>query len=218
MAEWINLFFSEFDLFFASIWNSLAVSTGVFFTPLFKIITFLGEKGILFFAAAIVLMLFKPTRKTGVCIFGAVALGAIITNIILKDLVARPRPFNFAPYDKWWTMAGQSAEDGFSFPSGHITACAAAALSMILSRGKKWIIPAIIVTALMCISRVYLVAHYSSDALVACIVGGASAVAAFFITKGLFNLFEKHQDKRFFAFILNFDITNLFKKEEKSDV
>ncbi len=218
MAEWLNLFFNDFDLFFGGIWHNLALNGGGIFTPFFKLITLLGEKGIIFFATAVVLMLFKPTRKTGVCIFGAVALGAIITNIILKDLVARPRPFNNAIYNGWWVTAGQSVEDGFSFPSGHITACASASLAVVLSRGKKWLAPAIIVTALMCVSRVYLVAHYSSDALFACLVGGASAVGAFFITKALFGLFEKHEDKKFFNFILNFDIRNLFKKEEKSDV
>ncbi len=215
MADWLNLIFKEFDLFFGGIWNNFAINAGNIFTPFFRLITFLGEKGIIFFSIAVVLMLFKPTRKTGVCIFGAVALGAIITNLVLKDLVARPRPFNNAPYNGWWITAGRSVEDGFSFPSGHITACAAASLAVVLSRGKKWLAPAIIVTAIMCVSRVYLVAHYSSDALVACIVGGASAVGAFFITKALFALFEKHQNKKFFDFVLNFDIRNLFKKKDE---
>ncbi|MCP6571144.1 hypothetical protein NL494_28655, partial [Klebsiella pneumoniae] len=62
-------------------------------TPLAKFITLIGEKGLVLFALAFIFMLFSKTRKLGVCLFGAVCCGALITNIILKDLIARPRPF-----------------------------------------------------------------------------------------------------------------------------
>ena len=213
MAIWLNEFFSGFDLFFGGAWNALAKSAGAFFNPFFLVITFLGEKGIIFFALGLVLLLFKKTRACGICVIGAVGLGAIITNLILKDLVARPRPFTVSPYDEWWVTAGQNPEDGFSFPSGHITAIASASLAVILVWGKKWILPGVGATALMCVSRCYLTAHYSSDALVACIVGAVSAVIAFFITKLIFYICEKNKDKKFFDFILNFDICAKKEKE-----
>ena len=52
----------------------------------------LGEKGIIFFLLALIFMCFSSERDTGVCVFGAVCCGALITNIILKDSIARPRP------------------------------------------------------------------------------------------------------------------------------
>lgn len=64
--------------------------SGAVLTPLMKVITFLGEKGIIFFLLALIFMCFSSERDTGVCVFGAVCCGALITNIILKDSIARP--------------------------------------------------------------------------------------------------------------------------------
>lgn len=69
--------------------HNLAEAAGGFFTPLCRAITLLGEKGILFLVLGIVLMLFPKTRKAGICMFGAVCCGALITNFWLKDFVAR---------------------------------------------------------------------------------------------------------------------------------
>ena len=92
-ALWLNTFFAGYDRAILTLMNGLGKILGVLLTPLMKLVTLLGEKGILFFLAALVLMCFARTRKIGVCLFGAVACGALITNIILKDWVARPRPF-----------------------------------------------------------------------------------------------------------------------------
>ena len=46
-----------------------------------------------FFLLAFLFLLFANTRDLGVCIFGAVCCGALITNVILKDNVARLLPF-----------------------------------------------------------------------------------------------------------------------------
>ena len=92
-ASWLMDAFSGFDLGILSLMHTLAEHAGVVLTPLFKLVTLLGEKGILFFLLALVLMCFARTRPLGVCIFGAVCCGALITNIVLKDWVARPRPF-----------------------------------------------------------------------------------------------------------------------------
>ena len=88
MADFLNGTFNAFDSAIINAMHNLAVSAGGFFTPLFKAVTFIGEKGIIFFALALILMLFSKTRKLGVCIFGAVACGALITNFILKDIIA----------------------------------------------------------------------------------------------------------------------------------
>ena len=143
-AQMLNTVFAGFDRALLGVWHSVSVPLGGFLTPLMKLITLLGEKGILFFLAAVVLVCFPRTRKLGVCIFGAVCCGALITNIILKDHVARPRPFETVElFRQWWQSIGSPAEDGFSFPSGHVTAAAAGCMSLILVRGKKWISPAL---------------------------------------------------------------------------
>ena len=137
-ATFLNSFFAGFDKLFLSFYHSICCSP---LTILFKIITFIGEKGVVFFAAALILMCFSKTRKTGVCLFGAVACGALITSIILKDLVARPRPFMFEPFSDWYLAVGAPFEDDFSFPSGHVTAAAAGMTALRLRNGKKWTIP-----------------------------------------------------------------------------
>ncbi len=206
----LNSIFAGYDQAVLGLMHRLAVSLGGLLTPLTKLVTLLGEKGLVFFLAAIVLMLFPRTRKAGVCMFGAVACGALITNIILKDWVARPRPFEAdALFREYWSFLGSPAEDGFSFPSGHVTAAAAGMVSLCLSRGKKWLLPTVVWVLLMAFSRNYLMAHYPSDVLAAAVIGTVSAFIAWAITRGIFRLLEKYEDVPFCTYVLDFDIRDL---------
>ena len=165
-ALWLNTVFAGYDMAILSFMHKLAESAGAVLTPLFKLITLLGEKGILFFLLGIVLMLFPRWRRTGLCIFGAVCCGALITNILLKDVIARPRPFEASDlFRQWWQAVGSPAEDGFSFPSGHVTAAAAGVTGLCLMRGRRWVLPGCIWVLLMMVARNYLMAHYPSDGL-----------------------------------------------------
>lgn len=203
----IKEFIFQFDNEILSWLHALAESGGGFFTPLMRLITLIGEKGILMFLLSAILLCFPKTRKTGICIFGAVCCGALITNVILKDAVARLRPFEAdALYRSWWEFVGAPAEKGFSFPSGHVTAAASGMLALCLIRGKKYILPAFAYVGLMSISRNYLMAHYPTDVLMAIFVGLFSALVACLITNMIYSLLLKNEANRFCAFILNFDI------------
>ncbi len=207
LAPWLDSTFAGFDQALLGVQHNAAVALGGILTPLMKIVTLLGEKGILFFLAAVVLALFPRTRKLAVCMFGAVCCGALITNILLKDNVARLRPFESVElYRQWWQFIGSPAEDGFSFPSGHVTAAAAGCMSLILVRGKRWILPGALWVALMAVSRNYLMAHYPSDVLAAAIIGVVSALIAYAITLLIFRILEDHDDLGFCAFCLDFDV------------
>ena len=131
-SDFINNIFSSFDSSLLGACHSAAGHAGAILTPLARAVTFIGEKGIIFFALALLLVMFKKTRRTGVCLFGAVCCGALIGNIILKDLVARPRPLTTEAYSAWWSFVGSPAEDGFSFPSGHVTAAMAGVTALCL--------------------------------------------------------------------------------------
>lgn len=206
-ALWLNEFFSGYDGAILGLMHSLANAVGVVLTPLMRLITLLGEKGILFFLLALALMCFSRTRPLGVCIFGAVCCGALITNVILKDAIARPRPFETVDqFRQWWQFVGAPAEDGFSFPSGHVTAAAAGMTAITMMRGKKLILPSALVVLLMAISRNYLMAHYPSDVLVAAIVGIVSGLAAWLITRLIFDFLEDRRDTPVFALMLDFDL------------
>ena len=78
--------------------HALAECGGFALTPLFEAVSFVGEKGACFFALAFVLMVFKRTRRAGTVMFVAICLGALATNIVLKDFYARPLSI--------WTTAG----------------------------------------------------------------------------------------------------------------
>ena len=207
IAEWLNTTFAGYDSAILGFMNTLATAAGGFLTPLMKLITFLGEKGIVMFLLAIGFMCFSRTRRIGVCMFGAVCCGALITNIILKDMVARPRPFEYmAVYKQYWDLIGSPAESGYSFPSGHVTAATAGMTALCFTRGKKMILPTVIVVLLMGISRNYLMAHFPSDVLFAVIIGVLSAFIAYLITKAIFNYLEDNDDFPFCAAILEFDL------------
>ena len=207
-ASWLMDAFSGFDLGILSLMHTLAGHAGALLTPLCKLITLLGEKGILFFLLALVLMCSAKTRPLGVCVFGAVCCGALITNILLKDWIARPRPFEtLAVYREWWQAIGSPAEDGFSFPSGHVTAAAAGMSALFFMRGKNWLLPATGVILLMCFARCYLMAHFPSDVAAAAIIGVFSAWIAWVITKTIFAFFFKRRKKSRLCWqVLNFDL------------
>lgn len=207
MADILNTVFAGYDKAILTVMHFLGEYLGVVLTLPMKLITLLGEKGLIFFLLALVLMCFSKTRKTGVCVFGAVCCGALITNIILKDWVARPRPFEALDlYRMWWNDIGAPAEDGFSFPSGHVTAAAAGMTALYRAEGKKYLKPGIIWVLLMAVSRNYLMAHYPSDVLFAAIFGVASGFIAWEITKLIFRFLEEHDDNRLCALALDFDL------------
>ena len=210
-AAWLDSFFAGYDHFFLNILHVLGDKAGAVLTPLMRVITFLGEKGIVFFLLALVFMLMADKRDLGVCIFGAVCCGALITNIILKDSVGRLRPFEMVPeYQQWWVAIGAPAEDGCSFPSGHVTACAAGMTAITLMRGKKWILPSVLIVFFMGVSRNYLMAHYPSDVLFAAIIGVFSGVVSWLITQLIFRfLRRKRRSSPLCAAILDFDIRDV---------
>ena len=61
--------------------------------PIMRTITSLGNAGLFWILLALVLLSFKKTRKIGLACAVSIAIGALITNLILKNWVARIRPY-----------------------------------------------------------------------------------------------------------------------------
>lgn len=130
--------------------------------------TQLGNAGLLFIAMALLMLCFRRTRKAGFAALTALAVGFVCTNLVLKNLLARPRP--------WLDVPGLAAlvteNDPNSFPSGHTTAAFAFAGALwrtAPSRWMKW--TALAAAVVMGWSRLYVGVHYPSDVLTGMAVG-----------------------------------------------
>ena len=144
-------------------------------TPFMKIVTFLGNGGWFWILCAVVLLAIPKTRKTGYAAVLSLIFGVIVTNLRLKNIVARPRPF--AEIEALIPLIAKPTD--FSFPSGHTTASFAVALVMLRMLPKKIGIPAVVLAALVAFSRLYLGVHYPTDVLagfVVALVGSSLAV------------------------------------------
>ena len=107
----------------------------------------------------------------------------------MKNLSARIRPFNADPTFENLYGIFNGFKD-WSFPSGHTSASFAAALAIILWDRKKGI-PAVILAALIAVSRLYLTVHYPTDVLASLLLGSLYGVIGYFVTKLIMNRSEK---------------------------
>ena len=139
-------------------------------------ITHLGDEGLLWIAMGIVLLFWKKTRPIGITVLLSLLFDFLVINVILKALVARPRPFvvneliqplitNVSPYR--------------SFPSGHSGGSFAAMFALYKWVPKKVGIPALILAGLVAVSRLYVGVHYPTDIIAGCIVGFVCSILAY---------------------------------------
>ena len=139
-------------------------------TPFWKVITFLGNGGWFWLVAAAVLLIPKKTRRVGITALLSITIGFLITNVLLKNIVARPRPFD--AYTEIIPLITRPTD--FSFPSGHTCASFASAFAIYRCKEvfpKKWRIAAMVLATLIALSRLYVGVHYPTDVLGGLIVG-----------------------------------------------
>ena len=92
--------------------------------PDWKGITSLGNGGWFWIVLCVLLICFGKTRKTGVTAALSLLSGFLITNLLIKNAVARPRPFD--TYTQIIPLITRPKD--YSFPSGHTCASFAVAL------------------------------------------------------------------------------------------
>jgi len=91
-----------------------------------KGITHLGDFGIFWILLTIVLLIPKKTRKAGLASALALIIGTLITNVAIKNVVARIRPYEVI---QELELMIEKQKD-FSFPSGHTCASFASACNL----------------------------------------------------------------------------------------
>ena len=169
VAAWLNSTFAEFDLAIMVAVHKLYEVAGWFFSPILETITFFGNGGICLIIFSLFLMFFRKTRRFGTAMLLGIIVGALFTNVWLKVVVARPRPYSNegSIMQQIWIVMGQHMESDKSF-----------------CKKKSVAISAFVFAFLMGISRIYLAVHYPSDVLAGIIVGFiAGCIGAFIASK-----------------------------------
>ncbi len=178
-------FIRAIDLSVARAAGGMREACGGFLTTFFKAITLSGNFGLIFIVAGVVMLFFRRTRKIGVCSLLALLFGMLFTNVILKSVVARPRPFadTTSEFYSLWKAAGSLKEGSYSFPSGHTTAATAFGVSLFIVMNKRCSWAFLLIPILMGFTRIYFVVHYATDIFGGLLVGGVAAVIACYIVK-----------------------------------
>ena len=153
-----------------------------------KIFTYSGSGGAVWIAIAMAAFLSgrREWKITGTMLMAALVMTLLIDNIMLKNLIARPRPFitdsSFVPAIK--------PPLGYSFPSGH--SCSSFACAMVLhrrlretlSRGRAFAVAVVWVTAgLIAFSRLYFYVHFPTDVIAGAVIGAAIGLASVRLVK-----------------------------------
>lgn len=116
------------------------------------------------------------------CAAACVLVTAGITNLVIKPLVARPRPCD-DPLIKYAVdvVSGVSAGN-YSFFSAHAANTSALVMFLaLLIRNKLFIVAMIIWSLLNCYTRLYLGVHYPSDILCGLLFGSLMGFIAYVV-------------------------------------
>ena len=135
MIEWLD---STVLNWFLSIQNPIL-------TVIMKIFTLIGEGGAVWIAVGLILLAGKKTRKAGAAVLLALVFCLITGNLLLKNIVARPRPCWVNP----------------SVPM----------LIAIFLWDKRWGTLALFGAVMIAASRMYFYVHYPTDILAGLLIG-----------------------------------------------
>ncbi len=153
-----------------------------FLDAVMPVITHLGAGGILWIILALSLICTKKYRRSGFTAAAALILCLIFCNGLLKNMIARTRPFDI---NTSFELLIRPPSD-FSFPSGHTAASSAAAAALLWCGNKRMGIFASVIAALIAFSRLYLYVHFPSDVFAGAVLGVILAYAAHKIVDALY--------------------------------
>ena len=135
-------------------------------------LTMLGNAGIIWILAGVLLLCTKKYRRQGALVLMGLLAGLLVGNVALKHLVARSRPC-------WLDPSVQlliATPTDYSFPSGH-TLSSTIAATILAKTDRRFGYAAISLAVLIALSRLYLYVHWPTDVLGGILVGAAAGWA-----------------------------------------
>ena len=171
--EWIQNIDTEILLFIQEHIRNKA------FHGFWKAVTFLGAAGWFWLALAVILLIPQKTRTAGFTALLSMGIGALITNVFLKNMVARVRPYDAV--EAIVPLVRKLSD--YSFPSGHTCASFASAFIYYRMFPRKYGIPTMILAVLIAFSRLYLGVHYPTDVLGGFLIGLLSGILSYQIVE-----------------------------------
>ena len=158
-------------------------------------ITKLGDGGVFWIALALILLIPKKTRRTGAAMGVAMLIGLIIGNGLLKNIIARPRPFDIRDTILPRNRLLVAPPTDYSFPSGHTLASFEAATALYKDHTVYGFL-AFVLAILIAFSRIYLQVHYPSDVLGGAILGFLFGLLGSTIVRAFCDKWAEHKSKK----------------------
>ncbi len=176
-------------------WVHQTFHSQAFLNYFFKYITYFGEFGAAPIACALILLIFKKTRKTGLGAAIGLVINILIVNVILKLSVNRARPWTeFNEITAFYKQFGIRLPTDSSFPSGHTATCFCAAVALMMAYKVK-ALPALVIAVLVALSRIYLCVHYPTDVLAGMIIGSVCGVAGYFLARLIYKKVGERKER-----------------------
>lgn len=185
IANMGNVFYFnwEFDLlyWFQSIHNPILDKIVV-------VITSLGNAGIFWILLTLVMLIVCKDKKVAWTSALALLFSVLVINVFLKNMAMRARP---CWIDDTIPLLVKNPKD-YSFPSGHSSASFASAVSIVqYAKYRKQGIAAVILAALIAVSRMYVFVHFPTDVFVGTILGIVEAILAGIIIRFIYRKVEE---------------------------
>ena len=197
VGAWLNTTFADFDYKVFTLFSKLHRD---WLTPVIHYLTMLGDSPFVpvLLVFAIIMFMWKKNRRWAMALFFAIIIGTLVTNVIVKPLIARPRPYvslaNDPQFMQWYMEAGAEIESDKSFPSGHTTAAFEIGITLMLAvrnKGIKWLFP--LYSIFIACTRLYLCVHYCTDVIGGMLIGICAGVLAYCISRSLMSWMEESE-------------------------